>query len=141
MPGGPGRAQGRGVRSRRRGFTLVELMGVVALLGILAAIAVNTFQGELVVAKRVEAVVGLSLLWKAQMSYYAANSRYASSFRDLDFGITGGRAVDATTYKGSRYTYQLAQPWGPTSFYAMATAQLDADPWPDILELYDVRTQ
>jgi len=116
-------------------------MGVLALIGLLAAIAVNTFVGQLVLAKRVEGVVGLEMLWKAQLSYYGQNSRYAASFQDLEFEITGGRMIDATTYKGNRYTYQLSQPWGATSFYAMATAQLDADPWPDILELYDLRTE
>lgn len=116
-------------------------MAVVALVGILASISINTFQAQVMLAKRVEGVVGLGMLWKAQMAYYGTNDHYATSFQDLDFEITGGRMIDATTYKGDRYTYQLTQPWGPTSFYAMATAQLDADPWPDVLELYDVRSE
>jgi prepilin-type N-terminal cleavage/methylation domain-containing protein len=127
------------MRARRRGFTLIEIMGVVALLGILASISLNYFDAQVMRSKRVEAVLGLSMLWKAQLAYYTNNEAYAASFDRLDFSLTGGRLVNSTTYKGTRYTFQLAQPWGTSSFYAMATAQLDADAWPDVVELIEVR--
>ena len=111
----------------------------LGLLGLLAAISLNSYSGQIIFAKRVEAVLGLSQLWKAQLTYYANNGKYAATFQDLDFDVIGGRLVNPTTYKGNRYTYQLSQPWGLDSFYAMAFANLDGDPWPDILELIEVR--
>lgn len=121
----------------RRGFTLVELMMVVALISILATIAVNYFTGMIMRAKRTEAVVGLGHLWRAQLGYHYRTGQFAGTFSELDFGIVGGRQLSATSYRGRRYTYELSQPWGANSFYCIATAQLDTDPWPDVLEVFD----
>jgi len=112
-------------------------MLTVAIIGLLAAISINEFGGQVMWAKRTEAVVGLGVLWTAQQSHYMEHGVYADDFARLDFEITGGSRLSATSYKGGRYTYQLSQPWGSTSFYCIATAQLDADPWPDILEIYE----
>ena len=125
-------------RVRRRGFTFIELMLAIAILGLLAALAVPQFDAYVMRAKRVEAVAGLEALWTAQREYYGAHGVYASSFKQLAFEINGGTLQSPTQYTGGRYTYQLSQPWGETSFYCIATAQLDSDPWPDILEIYEV---
>ena len=124
-------------RTSPRGFTLIELMLVVAIIGIMAAISVNEFSAYIMYAKRTEAVTGLATLWTAQQLYYAEHGRYAETFRQLDFEINGGTPLSPTSYKGVRYTYQLSQPWGATSYYCIATAQLDADPFPDVLEVYE----
>ena len=125
------------LRTSRRGFTLIELMLVVAIIGLLATISINEFSAQLMFAKRTEAVTGLSALWAAQQIYYLEHGVYADNFRSLGFEINGGTRLSQTSYKGGRYTYQLSQPWGATSYYCIATAQLDADPWPDILEVYE----
>jgi prepilin-type N-terminal cleavage/methylation domain-containing protein len=122
-------------RPTRRGFTLLELMMVVSIMGILATMSYNEFNAQVMVAKRTEAILGLTHLWKAQKAYQARMTHYSSTFDDLDFGIQGGRQLSATTYKGARYTYQLSQPNGLGSFYCIATANLDSDPWPDIVEI------
>ena len=124
-------------RTSRRGFTLIELMLVVAIVGLLATISINEFSGQVSYAKRVEAVTGLGALWTAQQAHYVEHGVYAANFSQLTFEINGGTLLSPTSYKGGRYTYQLSQPWGSTSFYCIATAQLDADPWPDILEVYE----
>lgn len=112
-------------------------MLTLAILGVLMLLAGNEFRSQIMFAKRTEAVVGLNLLWKAQKAYFATHSRYATTFDELDFSITGGKQLSAGVYQGARYTYQLAQPWGEDSFYCIATAQLDTDPWPDILEIFE----
>lgn len=112
-------------------------MLAVAIAGLLATISINEFSGQISLTKRTEAITGLSALWTAQQFYYSEHGVYADSFGKLDFEINGGTRLSPTSYKGSRYTYQISQPWGDTSYYCIATAQLDADPWPDILEVYE----
>lgn len=124
-------------RPSPRGFTLIELMLAVVILGLLATISVNEFNSQIMFAKRTEAVTGLGALWTAQQAHYSEHGAYAATFTGLDFGVYGGMQLSPTSYKGGRYTYQLSQPWGSTSYYCIATAQLDADPWPDILEVYE----
>lgn len=120
-----------------RGFTLIELLLVIAIIGMLATISVNEFSASIMRAKRTEAVVGLGALWTAQQDYYAEHGVYAGNFVVLRTFDLGGQRLSATSYKGNRYTYQISQPWGAASFYCIATAQLDNDPWPDILEIYE----
>lgn len=112
-------------------------MLVATILGLLVTIAGSEMQSYVMHARRTEAIAGLEALWTAQRSALADRGEYASTFSQLaEFEITGGKQVTATEYQGQRYTYQLTRPWGPGSFYCIATAQLDSDPWPDIIEIY-----
>jgi prepilin-type N-terminal cleavage/methylation domain-containing protein len=124
-------------RTAPRGFTLVEGFLVLAILGILAAIAINEFKVQVMLAKRTEAIAGLSQLWAAQQVHYSETGIYAGAFSSLAWEVAGGTRLSPTSYKGGRYTYQLSQPWGSTSYYCIATANLDQDAWPDILEVYE----
>ena len=61
---------------RRDGFTLVELMIVVAIIGLLAAIAVPNFRSYQLRSKRSEAYANLGALVKAQKSFFAEHGAY-----------------------------------------------------------------
>lgn len=122
---------------RRRGFTLIDIMISLALLAIMAALAGTELYSRTLVARRTEAILGLSNLWKAQQTYYAAKGVYSEDFRELDFQIEGGTLLGPDSYRGKMYTYQLSRPWGEGSFYCIASADLDGDAWPDILEIFE----
>ena len=56
----------------RSGFTLLELMVVVAIVGILAAIAIPAFTAATRRSKAAEATQNLNILFKSAATYYEA---------------------------------------------------------------------
>ncbi len=61
----------------KRGITLVELLIVVAIIGILAAIAIPSYVGQQKRAARAEAFANLEALRLLEEQYYAENGEYA----------------------------------------------------------------
>ena len=63
----------------RKGFTLVELMIVVAIIGILAAIAIPNFLNFRLKAKTSEAKSNLGAIRSTQVAYYAEWNSYVAN--------------------------------------------------------------
>lgn len=64
------------IRPAGRGFTLVELMVVLAVLGILAALAYPGYSEHVVRTRRTEAQVALQALMQQQERYFTQHNRY-----------------------------------------------------------------
>ncbi len=87
----------------RKGFTLVEVLIVVIIIGILAAIGVPQFADSIEKAKGGEARAGLGHLQTGEKVYYAENETYTTALGDLDISLsqrywTFSIAAGATTY-------------------------------------------
>lgn len=79
------------LRSRKSqgGFSLVELMVVVAIIGVLAAIAVPAVNKYIAKARQSEAKTNLSALYTSEKAFYAEYSVYDTRFAAIGFNPEG----------------------------------------------------
>jgi prepilin-type N-terminal cleavage/methylation domain-containing protein len=93
-------------KMKKMGFTIIELMIVVAIIAFLAMVSVPTFSRFLAKAKRAEAYMNLSSIYAAEKAYWAENG----TFCDILYGEHGvGWKPEGYQGGGSRenfyYTY------------------------------------
>ena len=81
-----------------KGFTLIELMIVVAIIGILAAIAIPNFLKFQCKAKQSEVKGGLKAIYTTQMAY---SGEFGSYLVLADLTVYGG--LDEKTVAGAKY--------------------------------------
>ena len=116
------------------GFSLVELMVVVAIVGILAAVAIPAYMNHLHRTRQADAIQGLLEIKIAQEMFFALNDQYATAINALDgFGSAG------TYYYSRGNYYRFSIPSTSTSsFRGIAEGDLNVDGnWTDTWEITD----
>jgi type IV pilus assembly protein PilA len=88
-----------------KGFTLVELLVVIVIIGILTAIALPSFLNQTAKAKQSEAKQNVSSVLKAQQSWRTENSSFTAVFDELALGTLSGTGASSTTVN---YAYAIA---------------------------------
>ncbi len=102
-----------------KGFTLIELMITVAIVGILAAIAYPSYQEQVAKSRRSEATNALMSAAQALERYYSANGRYTTTAGGSDLPAVYSTAVpeSGATY----YTISVSGTPAANSFVLIAT--------------------
>lgn len=74
---------------RSDGFTLLEVMIVVAILGILVSVATVSYSHFTIKATAVEGKIVVHEIERLEHLYHASNQAYTDSLADLGFAMTG----------------------------------------------------
>jgi type IV pilus assembly protein PilA len=84
-----------------KGFTLVELLVVIVIIGILAAVALPNFLSQTTKAKTSGAKQAIAVVNRAQVAYRTDNSAFASNFDVLALGNITDTKKSSADYKYS----------------------------------------
>ena len=100
--------------NRSRGFTLIEIMVVVVIMGIMAALIVPKLMGRTEDVRRIAAKQDIATLMQALKLYNLDNHRYPTTEQGLQALVskpTSGPAADG--WKTGGYLDKLPKdPWG-----------------------------
>ena len=78
-------------RTATSGFSLIELLVVVLIIGILAAVALPQYETSVAKSRLVQLKILVKSLKDAEELYYMANGSYTQNFEDLDISLPGNQ--------------------------------------------------
>ena len=146
-----------------KGFTLIELMVVVAIIAFLAMISVPSFMRFLAKAKRAEAYMNLHSIYAAEKAYWMEHGKYSEVLSgpggigwkpegyqgggenerfNYTYGFaSGGEGTGHFTGKLGTSASHLSQGHaGTDTFQVIAAGDIDGDGNPDILAVDQFNT-
>ncbi|MGD8386759.1 MAG: prepilin-type N-terminal cleavage/methylation domain-containing protein [Desulfobacteraceae bacterium] len=98
------------MRNREEGFTLIELMIVIAIIGILAAIAIPQFSAYRARSHNASANADLRNAITTQEAYYVDYQTYTdnrAALEDDNYGLVLSSGVDLSVMTGDSTTYTM----------------------------------
>ncbi len=110
------------MKYRNKGFTLLELMIVVAIVALLAALAYPSYLGQVRKSRRAEAAIALETMAQAQERFYSRFRTYTSVVAAPD-GCAGQACGLGQNSASSEHDYYgLTSNGNATSYTLTATA-------------------
>ena len=126
------------MKQNTKGFTLIEILVVVAIIAILAAIAFPSYQEQVVKTRRADAQGALMSLSNAMERYYVQNNSYVGAAVGA-----GGIFPDESPVEGGTKYYDLSIPAGTltATSYSLRAVPKNAQAGDGCMELLSVGTR
>ena len=96
------------MKINKKAFTLVELLVVVLIIGILAAIAVPQYQKAVYKSRYAQLKFLLQGLFNAEQAYFLANNEFTDDYSKLDVTLPAGGTHQDHITAANRFDYD----WG-----------------------------
>ena len=91
------------MKINNKAFTLVELLVVVLIIGILAAIAVPQYRLAVEKARIAQVIPAIKSIGQAEEAYYLANNKYTDNIKELDINIVVPKGWSMTLWAKDGY--------------------------------------
>lgn len=101
------------IRSKQNGYTIIELMIVIVIIGILASIAIPNYRGILNRAEKSACLANQRTIEMARMYYSITNNSYGLSMADIqgafsEIGFIGdGKTENLVCPSGGSYLFEI----------------------------------
>ena len=110
----------------KRGFTLIEVLVVVLIIGILTSVALPQYQKAVWKSRAAQIIPVVKALGEAEQVYFATHNTYTTNIDDLDVSVPHPTGYDGNknywtihlqeTY-WSNHVYAEIDRWGSHHFY------------------------